>query len=243
MDDGHASRVTVVKPGRARGLARAVVSRRDADGAREVAPRSKAPGLRPWEPAGAIEVEQLVAWALRDQKADRDVAVGLHGIEAEVAGYHRYGRSTDGCAALADIEHMGCRIDRGGAVVSAPVHPAAWAVVDELRGIEGADLVLRYGRVAGRPPWQAPERWYRPVVWIKIGVEGQAERLGPGRSPMVTRVIPTMTREDLRQLRADYVLWWDALDQLAWRLSMRAMGFTVGRPEAAVTPWLDGGAR
>lgn len=239
MEEGGEKPVTVVKAGRARGLARPLVSRNGSAVSVEVAARSKGPGPRPWEAAGAIDVEQLAVWALRDQKADRDVAVGLHGIEAEVAGYVRFGRSTDGCAALADIEHMGCRIDRGGAAVADAVHPAAWAVVDELREIDGGDLVLRYGRVAGRPPWRAPERWYRPVVWIRIGIEGQAERLGRGRSPMVTRVIPTMTRDELRQRRADYVLWWEALDQLAWRLSMRALGFAVLRPMAPLTPWLE----
>src|SRR5690349_19980021 len=142
-----------------------------------VAPRSKGPSDRPWEGAGSIEVEQLVVWAFREQKADRFAGVGLYSAEASADGIVMTGRSSDGCGALADIEHLGCRIDRRKGIIKDQVHPAAEAVAVITAEIKGGELVRHYGRLGGRPDgWAEPERWYRPVVWKTYGEEGQWER-------------------------------------------------------------------
>ena len=47
------------------------------------------------------------------------------------------------------------------------------------------------------------------------------------------------TREELGRRRETYVRWWEALDQLAWRLSMRALGFVVRPPAAPKAPWRE----
>lgn len=233
-------RVTVLKPGRARGLGRAHVSRSgpvlvEVSG---LTMRSIGPSGRPWEPAGSIDVEQLVVWALKDQKADRHVGAGLHWIEARAEGLEPNGRSTDGCAALADIEHMGCRIDRSAVTVRDLVHPAAEVVAALLFDIDGGELVRHHGKTAGRPGgWSEPMRWFRPVVWAKDGIEAQWERTGPGNSPKICRIVSVTTPAEIARRRADYERWYEALGQLAWRLSTRALGFTVQQPAAPRRPW------
>lgn len=193
---------------------------------------------RPWAATGSIEVEALAVWAYRDQRVDRHARSGMYAAEASAAGYEPRGSSNDGCAAIADIAHMGARIDRGQGLVRDLVHPAADAVAVALEGIEGGEIVARHALLGGRPGgWAEPERWYRPVVWVKPGVEGQWERTGRGTSPTFCRVIPTVTREELARRRAGYARWWEALDLLAWKLSFRAMGFSVGRPIAPQEPW------
>ena len=241
MDKSKAVVVTKVPDGRARGLGRPVVSTsgrvRIEQG--ELPPRSRGPAARPWEPAGSIDVEDLVIWAFRDQHADRHASVGLHYIEAEAEGLDHYGRSSDGCAALSDIENLGCRIDRSVGIRRDLVHPAAEAVAVLVGEIDGGDLVRYHGRLGGRPgDWAPPVRWWRPVV-VKPNGEAQWERTGPGNSPRFCRIIPTITREELLRRRLTYVRWWEALDQLAWRLSMRALGFTVLPPAAPQAPWDD----
>lgn len=244
MDKEEAPKVTVLPPRAAHGVRRPLVGKRgrvriDV----EQAVRQTGPAARPWEATGSIGVEALVVWAFRDQKAHRHAGVGLHRIEASVSGLEPSGRSSDGCAAIADIEHMGCRIDRSSVTVRDTVHPAAEAVAGELLDIEDGDLVRFFGTLGGRPDgWAEPVRWYRPVVWVTYGVEGQWERNDSGGSrARLTRVIPTVTLAELARRRGEYERWWEALDALAWRLSMRALGFAVLRPDAPRAPWLDAG--
>jgi hypothetical protein len=238
------NKVTVTKlpAGRAQGLKRPIVSRKGAQVSIELAPipaRSGGPGQRPWEASGSIDVEQLVVWSFNEQKADRFAGVGLLAAEAAIGGGEPRGRTSDGCAALADIEHMGCRIDRMHGIVRDHVHPVADTVADLVKGMAGGELVVHFGRLGVRPDgWRLPERWWRPVVWKVYGVEGQWERTDRGvNSPRLTRVIPTITQAELERRRQTYVQWWDALDQLAWRLSMRNLGFAVQRPSAPRVPW------
>jgi hypothetical protein len=241
MDRNEEREVVKLPARRARGLGRPIVGKVGPVRVEVMPARSKGPSARPWEPLGAIDVEQLVVWAFRDQKADRHAGVGLHRIEANVAGLEPRGRSSDGCAALSDIEHLGCRIDRRAGLVRDLVHPVAEAVAVEASALAGGELLRFYGRLGGRPDgWAEPQRWYRPVVWVKPGEEAQWERTGRGNSPRFCRVIPTVTREDIVRRRATYSCWWEALDRLAWTLSMRALGFVVSAPAAPREPWAPG---
>jgi len=245
MDKNKAPRVTVVRAARARGLGRAMVSHSGKPIADvvDVVPMSKAPPMRPWEATGSIEVEQLAIWAFRDQKADRFASLGLFAIEAQAEGLQVGGRSGDGCGALAEIENLGCRIDRQSGAIRDIVHPAAEAVAVAVHEIEDGEMVRFHASLGGRPDgWKDPVRWYRPVVWIKYGEEGQWERTGRGTSPRFTRIIPTVTRSELARRRITYLRWWEALDRLHWQLSMRALGFTVLPPAAPVAPWEGEGA-
>lgn len=195
---------------------------------------------RPWEAQGWVDVEALAIWAYRDQKVERFATVGMHAIEIEASGLHAGGRSTDGCAAIADINHMGCRIDYSGRMVRDVVHPAAEIVAALLAEIENGRGVIFHARTGVRPEgWREPKRWYRAEVWVKIGEEAMVERTGRGTSPTFCRVIPTVTREDLARRRLEYLNWWGALDQLAWELSKVRLGFAVRSPSAPQAPWED----
>lgn len=240
MEEIKAPKVTVMPARAARGVRRPIVSKGGSVVVEvEQAVRAMGPALRPWEATGSIDVEQLAVWAFRDQRAHRHAGAGLNAIEAYAEGITVYGRTSDGTGALADIEHLGCRIDRRVGITRDMVHPVAEAVAVLSLDIVGGELVRMMGTLGGRPDgWIEPERWYRPVVWIRYGEEGQWERTGPGNSPRITRVIPTVTREEIERRRGEYVLWWEALDTLAWQLSMRALGFSVLHPSAPREPWL-----
>lgn len=193
---------------------------------------------RPWERSGSVDVEQLAIWAYRDQKVDRFATVGLHAIEITASGMEAGGRSSDGCAAIADINHMGCRIDYSGRIVKDSVHRAAEIVAALLAEIDHGRMVAFHARLGGRPDgWERPSHWYRATVWVKPWQDAQVERTGRGTSPTFCSVIPTVTREELARRRLAYLNWWGALDALAWRLSMQSLGFTVRPPSAPQAPW------
>lgn len=237
-------KVTILPAGAARGIRRPIVSRSErALVDIDIAPLSAAPAARPWEATGSLDVEKLTTWAFRDQRADRHAASGLHEIEALAFGLEPNGRSGDGCAAIADIQHMGCRVDWGGKRIKDHVHPAAELVACLVDEIDGGDLVRFFGRLGGRPDaWREPQRWFRPVVWVKVGEEAQWEWEHEGRGARgnkLCRVIATVTRDQLEQRRGEYRRWFEALDQLAWRLSTRALGFTVTGPAVSPHPWVD----
>lgn len=221
------------------GAARGVVVRRPRGGGHLVRNQG-GPAARPWAASGSIDVEALAVWAYRDQRVDRHATRGLHAIEAMAAGHFVAGSSSDGCAALAAIAHMGCRVDNPGMIISDDVHPAADAVASELLLIEGGGAVAFHARSAGQPSgWAPPKRWYRAALWVEPWVEAHWERTGPGTSSRFCRIIETTTWDEIERRRAEYRAWWDALDLLAWRLSMRAMGFIVLRPSAPREPWAE----
>jgi hypothetical protein len=197
------------------------------------------PSLRPWEAEGSIDVEQLAIWAFMVQRADRYVGVGLYAAEASAAGCEPRGRSTDGCAALGDIANLGCRISVG-VVVTPNVHPVADLVASLCEDIEDGGLVSFHAGLGGRPDgWRKPERLFRPVLWKVEGQLAQSERSGRGNSPMITRVMPVTTWAEIYRRRDLYGRWWEALHQLSWRLSMRALGFVIRPPSAPQAPWLE----
>lgn len=242
-DKGHGVTVTVLPTRAARGVKRPSISKGQASFVEHgMARREIGPVDRPWAATGMIDVEALVIWALRDQRADLQHRAGLHQIEAEMLGFEASGRSSDGCAAIADIHHMGGRVDWGGAKLRDLVHPAAELIAQLVTEVEGGDRLQYYGRLGVRPDgWQEPVRWYRPVVWVKEGKLGQWEFDDEGgrRRNRLTRVIPTITRAELGRRRVAYAEWWEGLRRMAWRLSANALGFSVTGPEAPRAPWLD----
>lgn len=195
-------------------------------------------GARPWERTGRIDVEQLARWAYGVQMVDRFERTGLHAIEAAAMGYEVSGLSTDGVGQMMQIGHLGARIDRRGGLVRDVVHPAAYAVAVALGQVEGGERVRAHARAGTRPSaWVPPEHRVRPRMWVKEGREGQVEYQGPGRKGGYCPVIIVWDRSREAWGRADYAQWHGALVELAWRLSMRALGFLVTGPEAAAEPW------
>lgn len=197
------------------------------------------PRARPWERTGSLDVEQLAQWAWGVQMVDRFERVGLHAIEAAAAGYEVSGYSADGVGQLMAIEHLGCRIDRGSAFVADAVHPVALAVAAALAEVDGGERVRFHARSATRPTaWVEPKAKARASVWVVPGEKAQVEYQGPGRKGAYCPVILLWDPQREAWGRADYRQWWDALAELAWRLSTRALGFTVTGPAAPAKPWL-----
>jgi hypothetical protein len=202
-----------------------------------------APLARPWERTGSVDVEHLLVWAYGVQMVDRFERVGLHAIEAEAAGFEPRGYSGCGVGQLMAIEHMGCRIDAGRVTVTDTCHPAAYAVAQELAQVEH-HRTARYHAQAGTRPseWVPPERFARAVVWVKPWETAQVEYEGPGRKGGHCRVILLWDRQREAWGREQYRVWWQALADLAWRLSARALGFSVTGPAAPAEPWLAAAA-
>lgn len=196
---------------------------------------------RPWERTGSIDVEALAAWAYGVQMVERFERAGLHAIEAAALGYEPRAVSGDGCGALMRIEHLGCRVDAGRVTVSDAVHPAAYAVAVALAGVEG-EREVRAHAVAGTRPstWLPPEHRVRPVMWSKPGREAVVEYQGPGRKGGYCQLIYVWDEARQAWGRAQYARWWSALEELAWRLSQRALGFAVTGPAAPFEPWSAG---
>jgi hypothetical protein len=198
------------------------------------------PNARPWERTGSVDVEALAAWAYGAQQVDRFERAGLHAIEAAACGFEPRGFSADGVGQLMAIEHLGARIDNGGVSVSDAVHPVAYAVAAALGQCEEGRAV-RYHALSGTRPrgWMPPEHHVRAAIWVKPGVEAQVEYQGPGRKGGYCQVLWTWDAGRQAWGRADYAKWFAGLEELAWRLSQRALGFTVTGPSAPVEPWAE----
>lgn len=115
----------------------------------------------------ALDLEALLVWAIRDQKADRSDAAlhpveaiahfgRLHGLPAGAWARHR-GVSADGCATIANRHMVGTHIDGGGPIrgVPARIHPDAERVADAIERLPSPErrTVLRHARAADRPDW------------------------------------------------------------------------------------------
>ena len=189
----------------------------------------------PWAVTGRIEVWALICWALSDQRAGMNRSAGLLGLEAIADGCGRAERST--LAVVEQIAALGCRVD-----VSGPgrdvAHPVAEAVAAMVDRSSEASLVRHYGALGIKPGgWSAPARWLVPEYWAIPDVEAEwvyAER----RSGAYCPVMMVTSAEQLAHHRGVYVRWWDAVEDLAWALGSRALGFTVGEIGVAREPWV-----
>jgi len=118
----------------------------------------------------AMSLEELVRWAVRDQKADRTYT-SLHRVES-CAGAAMHARQypdsegfdypagypMDSVARAMEIGDIGTRIDGGGPIrgVAVPVHDDAEMVVEAIRAIRNRrqrGLVLEYAQLGDRPDW------------------------------------------------------------------------------------------
>lgn len=193
---------------------------------------------RPWERTGSMDVELLAQWAYGVQMVDRFETAGLHRIEAMAAGYEPVAISADGVGQLMQIEHLGCRIDRGGVSVSDVVHPVALALAGALRDITNGERVRHHALSGTRPVhWVPPRDKVRAAIWVKEGVEAMVEYQGPGRKGAYCPIIITWDAKREAWGRGEYTKWWEALAELAYRLSARALGFVVTGPDAPAEPW------
>lgn len=198
------------------------------------------PPARPWERTGSIDVEALAQWAYGEQMVDRFERTGLHAIEAAAAGFEVSMGSGDGVYQLMQIEHMGCRIDRGGVLVRDCVHPAALALASVLAVVTDGDLVRYHARAGTRPRgWKARTVKASAAAWVEPFEVAEIEYVGPGRKGAHCRVVFHSDDQSQRAGMAAWRRWWMALQELAFQLSTRAPGFLVTGPSAPPEPWLE----
>ncbi|TWA69714.1 hypothetical protein FBZ84_103431 [Azospirillum baldaniorum] len=129
----------------------------------------------------AIDLEDLVEWTIRTQRADRD-RVSLHAVElaaaAAIRRSHRpagsfdapAGWGVDSCVRVAEIGLAGTRVDGGGQIrgVAPRLHPDAEAVIAAIDRAFGSlkgwrRCVLDQARVGGRPLWNLGAQRFVPV--------------------------------------------------------------------------------
>jgi len=113
----------------------------------------------PSAPKVAIDLEALVTWAIRDQRAHRD-SIALHEVEAafDDTRYEPRGASRDGVATMVRRGDIGCVIDGGGPArgIAPRVHPDAEAVASAILRVgdrRRVSLIHQFGGVGSRPDW------------------------------------------------------------------------------------------
>lgn len=119
------------------------------------------------KPVRALDLEALVIWAIRTQKADR-TDVALFDVEAAVGGLEPRGWSVDGVATMMHRGDLGCRIDGCVAVrgVAPRMHPDAELValvIGAMVDRRARGIILHQARIGERPDWLPWEQRLAPL--------------------------------------------------------------------------------
>lgn len=148
-----------------------------------------------------VDLEALVIWAVKAQRADCD-DVGLHDVEAAAEGLEPAAWSTDGVSSLMRRGTLGCKVDGGSAVrgVAPRIHPDAEAVVCAVNTIgdrRRRSLILHYARAGYRPDWLPWQQRLVPLPAESGAGRGNRNRIDgewqdtPERSVIARRMLAT----------------------------------------------------
>jgi hypothetical protein len=187
--------------------------------------------------AKAMDVEDLVIWAFRDQK-----------IEAVAARLMPSGLSASPESNLAQILALGCRVQTssaGAMHVAVQCHEDAAVIYDAVMALgeaapEACMLIIRHARKATRPDWyeDGPGRWVDQVdrngnpkknyidPHNKRGFIGYALPVLEGNNPA-----------DVELARREYDVWRYGLVDLVPLLNAEMVDHEAIGPEAAARPW------
>lgn len=173
-----------------------------------------------------MDVERLVTWALLDQ--------GL--------GWAMYDRPSDDVG----FAELGTRIDTSGVKapsISLQTDDDAHVVRAVILTLpqEAADLVIRHGRIGGRPDWC--EEGVGGMVQRKAAngkLAWMYEKPGDRRS----RKFPIMEwqgwrPEQVEFWRSAYSLWWQGLASMVAPLNRQLKTHQATGPAAPKAPWFD----
>jgi hypothetical protein len=189
-----------------------------------------------------IDIEALLIWVYRDQKADRVLrhGMGLHEQEVALAGLVPSHSSGDGIATLQRIAALGTRVQGGGPSADALhsdaeiTHAAVSALPHPITA-----LLIRHARYASRPDGDAvvlprPTRETALNGRTKITYAPWDKSHGYGWCEVAWTVSPVSES----MIRADYERWHCALSVLALALSRdgRLTHHAVRPPGAPRTP-------
>jgi hypothetical protein len=188
------------------------------------------------------DIETLLVWTYRDQKADRVISVGtkLHRQEAEVDGEWHDSTSKDGIAAVERAGILGTRIDGGGNGTAA-LHGDAEYVHEAVMTLPMpvAMLTMQHARAASRPdgitiPIPRPVRQLAQNGRVKLVYAAWDKSHNYGLCPLAWTSSPVT----VDALAAEYGLWRLSLTILALALSGdgRLTRHRATKPIAPVRP-------
>lgn len=189
------------------------------------------------------DIEELLIWTYRNQKADLvvDRGLGLHEQEARVGGIALQGQSKCGCAAVEAIQALGVRVDgTGGCDALHEDAEVVHQVVGRLKHRFLIELVINHARGADRPD-PLPGLQPRPVSTtngkgqIRVRYEPWDKNRNYGWCPIEW----TISMAAIEQARLDYTMWRDAVARVAatLRIENRLVKNIVTGPTAPVRPW------
>ena len=192
----------------------------------------------------SIDVERLLWWVYRDQKADIVIGRGdgMMATEAAVDGVVIRGVSGDGVAAVISQAQLGCRVDGGGASADhlhRDAETAHRAVMRLPRPI--ALTVMQHARAGTRPDWlpearpkAEPRMTPRGKVLVRYDVSDVHRNYGWCVIDWTTSVA------QIQAARTEWALWHAALWSLSAELSRpRVMTrFLPSPPSVPAEPWL-----
>jgi hypothetical protein len=187
-----------------------------------------------------IDIRDLVHWALVDQQVEAAVAAGRQILGGDMP------KMRDSGIAFAAVAALGVRIDgRGPSPDQMIVHchddavlvfEAVWA----LRG-KARDFVYFHGKKRTEPDW-APEGVGERVPILNAGGK-------PMRDPDIIvngKVIKEGRRyytyeghspASVERCRAEYAVWFEALNALVGELEKKLSAFTPCPPGVSSAPW------
>lgn len=194
-----------------------------------------------------IDIEALLVWAYRDQKADVVISrgVGLHGLEAAADGVASYASSACGCAAVARIAELGVRVDQAGRDAGAlhpdaeVVHRAVMRLTDRVNGLPRWRLVVQNAARGERPDAMVGEV-PRPIPLLQRDGRPMVNWTDKGKRYGSCPVEYAPSAAMILAAQAEYAAWHAGLRLLALALQHEG-GLTRWyplQPEASAAPWL-----
>lgn len=183
----------------------------------------------------AMDVEDLLIWAFRDQK-----------IDLIAAAMRPKGPSPSSMSSLAEILALGTKVDTttaGARHMAVHCHEDAAVVYDAVMALppEAWMFVIKHAKSATQPDWhpEGPGEYVQPVdrsgepkkMWLdpvkKTGFIGYQPRELVGTSPGV-----------VEEARRAYAVWRAALVDLVGMLNAELTSHEAIGPEAPADPWL-----
>ena len=191
-----------------------------------------------------IDIERLLIWTFRDQKAHIVIGrgEGLSDQEAAQDGVEIRRSSTCGIAAIERLGLLGVRVD-GGGPSAGHLHEDAEAVHRVVmalgRGLAG--LLVRHAVDADRPDWMPgavprPVAKYRPNGRVVISYNREDRGRDYGWCPIEW----TLSQVRIDAARLAYATWRHAIAGLVRQLP-NLHAFIALAPSAPIDPWKNGG--
>jgi hypothetical protein len=203
----------------------------------------------PWIKTGSICIDDLVAWAYRDQRVmDHKTVLTLNEGERAAGNYFVKGSTRDGTADIERSQELGVRVDGGG--ITSAVHPYAEAIGDivEMLSRELRALVISHGLKGTRPDDGTDDRpRYRPLNWeiegkksmtLTYRKDGGAKRV---TNIPYTPVYVTNTADEVALKRDIWTNWVTGLALIADELKNCELPFLIFDIAEGAAPWFKTG--